>query len=243
MKWLIDWFSNKSEDDTNESTNEITPSSGKQTSKKSFKTLLSESIDELMRVATKYHTANDVSLTSDWASEYNKKFKFEIKIFSGALGYELRCYTFNKNDDVKYIFKAQTRKPLDINETIENTPAVHDDIILHIQSIIGQVNASIAIAYSEMEELISVKRNIRLWYVDADDALASYPKYKDKFKKFKGKDRYEKYNGRFIFKSDTAGIEEIMEQFPDVDLAEIYDTKTETYEVFNVSAAQDVLVF
>lgn len=200
---------------------------------------------EISIQASKVHEAKNIYLTSDWVSEYDKNFKMEIKIYSSTT-IEIRCRIFNSKSDPRLIYTlkdSSMNTVFDIPSNVMNSISIHDDIILHVQSILGQITAEVSLSKDELSDMISIKRNVRLWYIDADDALASYPKYKDKFKKFKGTGRYEQYNGRFIFKHDKVEFAEILEKFPDVDLVEIFNIQTETYEVYNTSAAQEVFLF
>lgn len=205
-------------------------------------------INEIYKAADKYHAAKDIYLSSDWKSELDNGISMDIKLYS-IDSQEATLYMYHKPKKGDSTLKALIRNKEghnskhQIDEAVLEAPQVHDDIMEHLYSILGQIKAKTEVSNNKLVEILTMKRNIRIWYKDAEEAVASYPKYAEKFKRFRGEGKYADFEGRFIFKTDDAEILDVVDKFPDADMVEIYDTKNEKYESYDISAIQEMFVF
>lgn len=198
--------------------------------KNSFVKASRDLVDQIAYAGAKYHTVKSICFKSKWNSEYDSDITCTLLVYS-ARSFEFELF-INKYDVNKTMISFVDGS-FNIDSTILDTPSIHNDIILHLESILGQIKAETEFSKNQLQNMLQLKRNIRLWYVNANEAINLYPEYKHAFKRFNQDNKYKDFQGRFIFESETDSINDIINKFPDADLVEIFNTQTEQYDVLN----------
>ena len=185
-------------------------------------------VDQIAYAGAKYHTVKSIRFKSKWTSEYDSDITCTLRVY---YSFEFELF-INKSDVIKTMISFIDAS-FNIDSTILDTPSIHNDIILHLESILGQIKAETEFSKNQLQNMLQLKRNIRLWYANANEAINLYPEYKHAFKRFNQDNKYKDFQGRFIFESETDSINDIINKFPDADLVEIFNTQTEQYDVLN----------
>ncbi len=197
-------------------------------------------VNQIAYAGVECHAVKSICYKSKWTSEYDSDITCTLLVYS-TRSFEFELF-INKLDVIKTLISFVDGSFI-IDSTILDTPSIHKDIILHLESILGQIKAETEFSKNRLQNMLQLKRNIRLWYANADEAISLYPKYKHIFKRFNHDGKYKDFQGRFIFESETKSINDIINKFPDADLVEIFNTQTEQYDVFDIKAAVDTFVF
>ena len=196
--------------------------------KNSFVKATRDLVDQIAYAGAKYHTVKSIRFKSKWTSEYDSDITCTLRVY---YSFEFELF-INKSDVIKTMISFVDAS-FNIDSTILDTPSIHNDIILHLESILGQIKAETEFSKNQLQNMLQLKRNIRLWYANANEAINLYPEYKHAFKRFNQDNKYKDFQGRFIFESETDSINDIINKFPDADLVEIFNTQTEQYDVLN----------
>ena len=196
--------------------------------KNSFVKASRDLVDQIAYAGAKYHTVKSIRFKSKWISEYDSDITCTLRVY---YSFEFELF-INKSDVIKTMISFVDGS-FNIDSTILDTPSIHNDIILHLESILGQIKAETEFSKNQLQNMLQLKRNIRLWYANANEAINLYPEYKHAFKRFNQDNKYKDFQGRFIFESETDSINDIINKFPDADLVEIFNTQTEQYDVLN----------
>ena len=199
-----------------------------QVKKNSFVKESRDLVNQIAYAGVECHAVKSICYKSKWTSEYDSDITCTLRVY---YSFEFELF-INKSDVIKTMISFVDAS-FNIDSTILDTPSIHNDIILHLESILGQIKAETEFSKNQLQNMLQLKRNIRLWYANANEAINLYPEYKHAFKRFNQDNKYKDFQGRFIFESETDSINDIINKFPDADLVEIFNTQTEQYDVLN----------
>lgn len=200
--------------------------------------------DDIITIGSKYHELHSIYLTSKWKSNINENISLEVKDYGSTI---TKNMTLSVNQNGKDIILV-TRETGSSDSTfyvhdVVKTPESEKDVLNHLNDFIDQIEARI---YGEKKQVINalqVQNNVRIWYEDSKDVLSAYSKYKNNWQPYGGdNNKYSNFAGRFTFIGDV-DINTVIAKFPDADLVEIYDTKTDDYVPHDISAAHEAFTF
>lgn len=186
-------------------------------------------------------------IESKWTSEYDKDVLIKIDRFSGDDGtFEVVMYLFDHKNDISTSLMRykNNRIGLQYDVLVDENPELKENVLLHLNSALGQIIAKTKKKEAKLLERFKMDRKVRIWYIDAEDAQATYPQYKKNFKFYNGTDEdYTEFNARFIFTAKDADINDIINKFPDADLIELYDEEDKEYKSYDMEEIKDIFIF
>lgn len=220
---------------------------------KKFKSDLSKSLIQICKDVAYLHKLQGSKLESKFLSEYDDSFQSKFETYSSRTRVNLYKYNSSgeelhdriRNVFYGYIEGSKVDSSANFDEIIMMTPSTHDDILLHLESIHGQVKAEIETYKDSAEALFTIQKTVRIWYKHSEEAIASNPKHKDKFKRIVSNDpKYADFDGRFVLKiKSTTDINRMIELFPTADYIEIWHPELSGFEAANMDNLKGIFVF
>jgi hypothetical protein len=208
--------------------------------KRNFKSTVKDLTYQIAELGERYHEVQSIFLESDaWRCSYDKDITMSIKTYGSST--EVRIYMHKKISKTLVILKTGSYGDFTIDQTVLNTPKIHDDVLLYIEDFVEQLQTKVETSSNELVDMLTLEKNVRMWFRDAEDSVSINPSLKNEkgFKLIRSQNpKYTDYEARLLIRGGDADVKDIMLKYPAADLIEIYDQDDEEYKSHNMETAK-----